>query len=131
MSSAKNFRLGPSIAAWSIRCRWSPTRSNFQLDWLVMPIGRLDVCAGVAVVPAGGGAGACARAAAAQRHAAQDRRKPRVALRNTSDREESRQDITGHETLANRAGEENRSGDADRPARGQRGVKGCRDVRTF
>ena len=125
-SSAKNFRFGPSMAAWSIRCRWSPTRSNFQLEATETPSGRFVVVVGCAGVGWGGaGAAVCASAAAAQRHATHESRKPLVALRYTLNLEELPQDITpdfalrassrqAEETFANCSGEKNRARNARR-----------------
>src|SRR5262245_38235762 len=60
-----------------------------------MPVGRPGDCPCVVAGAwgAGAAAGACAKAEAAQRHAAPERRNPVVALKNTADREESPQDI--------------------------------------
>jgi len=63
-----------------IKWRWSPTRSNFQLEKFEMPSGRLVVLefpetAGAGAASAGGGLGAWARAADDQKHTAQASRK--------------------------------------------------------
>jgi hypothetical protein len=62
------------MAAWLIRCRWSPTLSNFQLEKFEMPSGKLVVPAFPETAGAGGfspgnwAAGAWAEVADAQRH---------------------------------------------------------------
>src|SRR4026207_1094476 len=80
-SPGKNFTFGPSITARSIKWKWSPTCSSFQLEELEMPSGRLIVVgvAGAAggAVSAGGeaGVGAWANATVAHIHAAHASRK--------------------------------------------------------
>jgi len=64
-----------------IKWRWSPTRSNFQLEKFEMPSGRLVVfefpeTAGAGAVSAGGaGLGSWARAANGQKYTAHASRK--------------------------------------------------------
>src|SRR5205085_11643643 len=109
--------------------------SNFQLEKFEMPRGRLvdadvpeTVGAGAVWGDGGAGGAACAKAATVHRHATLERRKPLVTLRYTFEREESPQDITWQETLANGAGQQNRSGHTDGPVRGERGIDRCPDI---